>query len=111
MEPVQNLLADLPAALDAEAVTDLLTVSGVRLERIVSRGQTTPEGDWYDQEEGEWVMVVTGAARLAIEGEAEERPLGPGDHLYLSPHCRHRVTWTDPDQPTVWLALFLPPQG
>lgn len=111
MDPTQNLLTDLPAALEDEVITELLTAPGVRLERIVSHGQTTPEGTWYDQEDGEWVMVVSGAARLFIEGEAEDRILGPGDHLFLPPHCRHRVTWTDPDQPTVWLALFVPPQG
>ena len=107
--PTRNLLAGLPTALDAEEITDLLRAPGVRLERIVSTGQASPPGYWYDQEEVEWVMVLKGAARLEIEGEAEDRVLGPGDHLTLPAHCRHRVSWTDPDQPTVWLALFVGP--
>ena len=105
--PTRNLLADLPTALEEEEITDLLRAPGVRLERIVSTGQASPSGYWYDQDEVEWVMVLKGAARLEIEGEAEDRALGPGDHLTLPAHCRHRVTWTDPDRPTVWLALFV----
>lgn len=105
--PTRNLFTPLPDASGAEVFTDLLTAPGVRLERIVSRGQTTPDGEWYDQDQGEWVLLLRGAARLLIEGEAGERTLAPGDHLWLAPHVRHRVTWTDPEQDTVWLALFL----
>ncbi|QMU57043.1 MAG: cupin domain-containing protein [Boseongicola sp.] len=109
--PAQNLFAALPVDLAEEEFTDLLWRPGVRIERIVSRGQVTPEGEWYDQDQGEWVMVVQGAARLLIDGEKAERVLGSGDHLYLAPHVRHRVTWTDPDQTTIWLAVFLDDDG
>ena len=105
--PTQNIFDAMPKSLPDEEFVDLLSRPGVRIERIVSRGHVTPEGKWYDQSEGEWVMVVRGAARLLIEGEAEERALETGDHLYLAPHVRHRVTWTDPDQETIWLAVFL----
>jgi cupin 2 domain-containing protein len=107
MTIVTNLLADLPAASQAEQTTALVFGDGVRLERIVSFGQASPEGFWYDQPEAEWVMLLAGRARLAIEGEPEARIMGPGDAIFLAAHCRHRVEWTDPDQPTVWLALFI----
>ena len=87
----------------------LVSSDGVRLERIVSFGQASPERFWYDQHEAEWVMVLAGRARLAIDGEPEARVMGPGDAVFLAAHCRHRVVWTDPDQPTVWLALFSEP--
>ncbi len=106
---VRNLLGGLPAARDGEVGQLLLAAEGVRLERIVSHGQASPPGFWYDQDDAEWVMVVTGAARLAIEGQADDLTLGPGDAVYLPAHCRHRVSWTDPAQPTVWLALFIAP--
>ena len=102
-----NLFAGLPPPGPEEAVTVLLERPGLRLERIVSHGQASPEDFWYDQPEGEWVMVVRGAARLRLAGEAEDRRLGPGDHIYLAPHLKHRVSWTAPDEPTVWLALFI----
>ena len=102
----KNLLTDLPSAGPEEAFEILLQRPGVRLERIVSHGQTTPAGEWYDQEQDEWVMLLSGAARLTIEGEPDAE-LAPGDALLLPAHCRHRVAWTDPAKATVWLALHL----
>ena len=106
----RNLLTPLPCAHHAEISEAMVTGRGLRLERIVSLGQVSPEGAWYDQDEAEWVMVRTGGARLAIAGEVEERTLGPGDAVFLPAHSRHRVVWTDPDRPTVWLALFVDPK-
>jgi len=102
-----NLFAHLPESPQAEETFETLAggAAGVRVERIVSTGQTSAEDDWYDQAESEWVAVLRGAARLQIEGENAERSLGPGDWLLLPAHCRHRVTWTSQDEPTVWLAV------
>ena len=100
-----NLFGDLPASLPDEAFATLLEGPGFRLERIVSTGQATPEGAWYDQPQAEWVVLLRGGARLLIEGEPEPRQLHPGDWLLIPAHVRHRVEWTDPAQPTVWLAL------
>lgn len=55
-------------------------------------------------------MVLTGRAGLTLAGETEDRTLGPGDAVFLPAGCRHRVAWTDPDQQTVWLALFVDAQ-
>jgi cupin 2 domain-containing protein len=101
-----NLLRDVPDARTAEIVETLLTAPGVRIERIVSFGQASPEGFWYDQAESEWVVLLAGAARLRFADEAEARALGPGDHVHITAHRRHRVEWTDPERPTIWLAVF-----
>lgn len=96
----------LPSAPQADELFDILLESrGLRVERIVSTGQVTPDGEWYDQASDEFVLVVSGAARLFIEGEDEDRSLAPGDWLLLPAHCRHRVTWTQDSPPTVWLAI------
>ena len=96
----------LPAGpLAAELAESLCQREGLRIERIVSTGQATPEGEWYDQEDDEFVLLVAGAERLLIAGEAQERALHPGDWLLLPAHCRHRVTWTESNPPTVWLAI------
>ena len=102
----RNLLAGVPLGLPAELVEELVRTRGARLERIVSRGHRTPDGEWYDQEWDEWVVVLTGRAELRIEGENDLIQLGPGDSLLLPAHVRHRVEWTDPLQQTVWLAIF-----
>jgi len=101
-----NLLTPLPQASLAEAVEIVLSRPGIRIERIVSRGQASPPGFWYDQNEGEWVMLLSGAARLRFAEEPEARALAAGDCLDIAPHRRHRIDWTDPATPTVWLAVF-----
>ena len=106
MTGVSNLFADLPAELPAELTEMLAAGPGVRVERIVSRGHASPPGFWYDQAEDEWVLVVRGAARLCFEDGAVE--LRPGDHLTIPAGRRHRVEWTSPDEPTIWVAVFYP---
>ena len=101
-----NLLRDLPNARAAEITEALAATPGLRIERIVSFGQANPQGFWYDQAEAEWVVLLAGAARLRFEDETQARALGPGDWVEIAAHRRHRVEWTDPDQPTVWLAVF-----
>ncbi|GJL58481.1 MAG: cupin [Nitrospirales bacterium] len=105
MERCQNLFADIPEHLDHELTSEVLRGRFVRIERIVSRGQASPPDFWYDQAEHEYVVVLAGNASLKIEGQSEMM-LGLGDTLYLSAHTRHRVEWTDPQQDTIWLAVF-----
>ena len=102
---MSNLFDGLPRALPAERVDVLVETPAFRLERIVSTGHATPAGEWLAQERDEWVLVLRGGARLHCEGEAEPRVLRPGDHVVIPARRRHRVEWTDPAEPTVWLAL------
>lgn len=98
-------------ATGEEWAEPLLARPGLQLERIVSAGQASPPGFWYDAPRDEWVVLLTGAAGLRIEGEDGTRALEPGDWLLLPAHCRHRVEWTAPDCPTHWLALHLDPEA
>ncbi|CAO3446913.1 hypothetical protein [Azospirillum argentinense] len=108
--PAGNLLAGLPFGTLAEEIFTTLTETAssgtVRIERILSTGQASPAGFWYDQDWDEFVLIVQGAARLQLEGEAE-RALGPGDWLMIPARRRHRVAWTDPTATTVWLAVHI----
>ncbi len=99
-----NLFADIPADLPAELVETLLDGPSFRVERIVSHGHASPAGFWYDQDRPEWVVVLLGRARLRFEGE-EPLQMGPGDFVNIPAHRRHRVDWTTPDEPTIWLAV------
>lgn len=102
---LRNLLADLPSRAADERFDELLSRPGLRIERIVSTGHASPPGFWYDQPRAEWVLVLQGEALLRIETESEPRRLRAGDFANLPARCRHRVEWTRPDQPTVWLAV------
>ena len=101
-----NLFSDIPPPAADEHFETLLARPGLRIERIVSTGQASPPDFWYDQPEGEWVIVLQGAARLRFADENEARTLQAGDFIDIAPHRRHRVDWTDPTQTTVWLAVF-----
>jgi cupin 2 domain-containing protein len=99
-----HLFRDLPRHLEEERFETLLDLPDLRLERIVSTGQATPEGEWLEQEWSEWVIVLLGSAELRFEGE-EPLSLGPGDWVLIPAGRRHRVERTDIYRPTVWLAL------
>jgi cupin 2 domain-containing protein len=101
--PTTNVFADLPAGAGAEQFVELLSRPGLRIERIVSSGQASPPGFWYDQPQAEWVLVLQGEAMLAFDDEPELRRLQAGDFLDIAPHRRHRVEATA--VPTVWLAV------
>ena len=106
-----NILKDLPLECDLneEKFQDLLKSDGVRIERIVSKGQSSPPDFWYNQEEHEFVILLQGSARLQIEGRDDEIELKIGGWTFLPAHCKHRVTWTDTETLTVWLAVFWSP--
>jgi cupin 2 domain-containing protein len=98
-----NLFAGVPAGLPDELFTTLLDAPGARVERIVSHGHASPDGFWYDQDSHEWVVLLKGAARLRFEDRVVE--LRPGDFVSIPAHQKHRVEWTAPGEPTVWLAV------
>ena len=99
-----NLFADVSATPAEESFQTLLGTSGFRVERIVSHGHRSPDGFWYDQATDEWVLLVSGAARLLFDGHPPVE-LVPGAYVHIPAHRRHRVDWTDPHRPTVWLAI------
>lgn len=102
---IQSFLANIPARLPEEIFETWLETPDFRLERILSRGHASSDDTWYDQALDEWVMLLKGRARLQMEDEVGPIELQAGDALLIPAHCRHRVTWTDPEQDTVWLAL------
>ncbi|QGM48132.1 cupin [Methylocystis heyeri] len=102
-----DLFGDLPTVLAEEEIFLLADRPGARIEKIVSTGQASPPGFWYDQPFAEWVFLLQGSAGLLIEGEGAARELRPGAWLEIPAHVRHRVEWTDPARPTLWLAIHL----
>jgi cupin 2 domain-containing protein len=102
-----NLLANIPRRLAEEELTVLAEFPGARIERIVSTGQESPPGFWYDQEQTEWVILLRGSAALMFEGEDAPRIFRPGDYIEIPARLRHRIEWTDATEPTVWLAVHV----
>ena len=105
MTVTSNIFAGVSPAAGEEKLTSLLEAAHVRIERIVSLAHASPPGFWYDQAQHEWVIVLQGAARLIFEGDAKSIELRAGDHVDIPAHKKHRVEWTTPQEPTVWLAV------
>lgn len=108
-ESTGNIFDDLPQHLPKEVVQTLIRANGVRIERIISHGHASPVDFWYNQPQHEWVIVLKGAARLQFEDRMVE--MKPGDFINIPAFKKHRVDWTTPDEPTVWLGVRYGDQG
>lgn len=105
MNPIKSIFAGIPDNQKDELIETILQEPNLRIERIVSDGQSSPDGFWYDQDDNEWVILLKGSAGLRFEGQEDVIVLKPGDHVRIERHQKHRVEWTDQDQKTVWVAV------
>lgn len=102
---IKNIFKNIPDKLPSELTEILMSNADIRVERIVSRGHASPPGYWYDQKENEFVVLISGRAKLVFE-DKKEVILKPGDYINIPPRLKHRVEWTLPEKDTVWLAVF-----
>lgn len=95
----------LPSSLPNEELFEsLISAKNVEIERIISTGQITPPGEWYDQELDEWVILLQGEASLSYADKATIK-LTAGDYLFIPAHQKHRVEYTSSKPPCIWLAI------
>lgn len=106
-----NLFEHAQGEKRQEIVTRLIDSPFLKIERIVSLGQQSPPGFWYDQPCAEWVVLLTGAAGVRFKEDAQARVLSPGDYILIPAHAQHRVEWTAEDRATIWLAVHFPETG
>jgi cupin 2 domain-containing protein len=100
----ENIFANIPKPIDKEFFEELLSKNGLKIERIVSFGHVTPELEWYDQKKDEWVILLKGEAIISFLN-AEDIRLKAGDYINIAAHKKHRVSWTKPDEESIWLAV------
>jgi cupin 2 domain-containing protein len=101
---IWNDLPHYPQKL--EIIDEIFHQDNIRIERIMSSGQVSPAGFWYDQTENEWLILISGYAELSLQNPDQTVFLKPGDFLYITAHRKHRINITDPDNPTLWITLF-----
>ncbi len=102
----KNVFNGIPAEIPEEIVQEIFKAQKIRIERIISKGHTSPKDYWYDQDENEWVMVLRGRARLEFSDDRTLLELKEGDYLNIPSHKKHRIEWTEPENETIWLAVF-----
>lgn len=111
MNAVINIFENISDHIPEELFQEILKTKNFKIERIVSRGHSSPDNEWYDQEENEWVILLKGSAGLLFEEDENVVFLKPGDYINIPSHTKHRVEWTDPDTETVWLAIHYKGEG
>ncbi len=99
-----NIFEAIPNELRQELFEDIVSTESLKIERIVSYGHTTTDFEWYIQERNEWVILLQGEAVLSFENEDDLR-LKSGDYINIPALKKHRVSWTKPDEETIWLAV------
>ncbi|WDP92729.1 MAG: cupin domain-containing protein [Desulfobacter sp.] len=105
---MNNIFNGIPEQIPEEIFEDIIRTDNIRIERIVSKGQSSPEKGWYDQPENEWVMVLSGYGIIEFD-DGRIITMTKGDHLNIKANERHRVKATSPDEATIWLAVFYTP--
>ena len=76
----------------------------IKIEKIVSNGQISPENFWYEQKKSEFILLLEGFAILEFENREVE--LKKGDCINIKAMEKHRVKFTILDEPTIWFAVF-----
>ena len=102
---LENIFSNIPHEIPAEISDAIIQAPNITIERIISRGHSSPSDFWYDQNKNEWVIVLKGQAKLKFAENDELTELKQGDYINIPAHCKHRVEWTDPDEETIWLAV------
>ncbi len=99
-----NIFEQIPDDLSQEVFESLVKGKNINIERIISKGQCSPDTGWYDQQQNEWVMILKGEAIISFDDDTSVT-LKEGDYLDIKAHQKHRVAWTKPDIETIWLAV------
>jgi len=100
----KNIFTNIPKQLPDEIFEDIISTQNLKIERIISKGHTTPISQWYDQDTDEWILVLQGDAIISFE-DSKDVHLRVGDYLNIPAHTKHRVSWTIPNTETIWLAV------
>jgi len=101
---MNNIFKNIPNDLSSEVFEDLSQSKNIKIERIISKGHSSPEKGWYDQVQNEWVIVLKGEAVLAFDNKPDIK-LNQGDYLNIAAHQKHKVSWTTSEEETIWLAI------
>jgi len=99
------IFTEIPEKLKDELIEVITSGNSCRIERIVSDGHTTPGDFWYDQKEKEFVILLSGTAKLLFENSRTIN-MSAGDYTIIPSGKKHKVVFTDLSQKTIWLAVF-----
>ena len=100
----QNIFEQIIVDKKEEIFFEIFKNETIKIEKIVSNGQKSPENFWYEQEKSEFILLLEGFAILEFENREVE--LKKGDCLNIEAYQKHKVKFTSLDEPTIWFAVF-----
>lgn len=103
---LRGRLRDAAEAPASGERTDLIVAFGNALVEQIQSGTLERPAD-YEQRQDEWVVVLSGGAKLVVDGDEVE--LAARDWLFLPSWVPHRLVETEPG--TEWLAVHVHPSG
>lgn len=83
-----------------EIITILEKRDSIKIERILSKGQTT---EWMIQDKNEFVLLIQGSA--IIEFEDKKIKMKKGDIVLINKGEKHRVSFTSENPYCIWLCV------
>jgi len=101
---MSNIFDNIPLDLSDEVFENIIAKQPVKIERIISKGHSSPSSGWYEQPQQEWVLLLKGAAIIDFDHQPAVH-LKEGDYLTINAHQKHKVSWTPPNIETIWLAI------
>ncbi|MDY0360091.1 MAG: cupin domain-containing protein [Desulforegulaceae bacterium] len=101
-----SFFQNIPEKIKKELFETIIETKNIKIEKIVSKGQSSPKNFWYDEKMSEFVLVLQGSALLQFEKNSKTIYLKKGDYLNIEPHSRHRVLATEKNIETLWLAVY-----
>ncbi len=103
-EMSKNLYDFSDKQIGKEYIETLFEKQNIRIEKILSDTESSPEGFWYDQFEDEIVFLLKGTTIIEYS-DGTLTQLQEGEHLYIPARKKHRVAKTSKN--CVWLAVFI----
>ncbi|VAW70939.1 hypothetical protein MNBD_GAMMA09-3926 [hydrothermal vent metagenome] len=102
---LKSIFESIPDNISSEIFEPLIQNKNITIERIISKGHSSPESGWHNQSKNEWVIVLQGEAKIVFDDPATEVYLKSGSYLNIPAHTKHKVSWTSPGIETIWLAI------
>jgi len=99
-----NIFANIASSVNGEVFEDIISKENIQIQRIISSPNSGDTSKWYDQDTDEWVIVLQGSAIITFENK-DKTHLNAGDYLNIPAHTKHQVSWTTPDEKTIWIAI------
>lgn len=92
--------------LTDEMFIKLFEKENCAIEKIISSGQVTKEGEWLEEDGDEWVILLQGESEIKFHN-GDIIKMKAGDYTLIPAKNKHRVEYTSSDPKCIWLTVHI----